>query len=216
VRRANPLGMLFQMRKLPVVRGVLAALFLWQIAHQVMPSTWSYYTMFRFRWSEALVGASFAFVGVVMATSQATLPRLLVPRLGEARAVLLGLTVGGLGFLGYGLATRGWMMFALLLSWFVGAMVMPATNAFMSHRVPPGTQGELQGAVAGLYSLSSIVGPPVMTQLFGYFSAETARVRVPGAAFFFAWALSTGSLALFWRAVRPTLLEAATADPSGR
>ena len=204
-RRANPLGTLLQMRKLPVVRGVLAALFLWQIAHQVMPSTWSYYTMFRFGWSEALVGASFAFVGVVMATSQATLPRMLVPRLGEARSVMLGLTIGGLGFLGYGFATRGWMMFALLLTWFVGAVVMPATNAFMSHRVPAGTMGELQGAVACLYSLSTIVGPPLMTQLFGYFSADTAPVHVPGAAFFFAWALSAASLLVFWRAVRPTL-----------
>ena len=215
-RRANPLGTLLQMRKLPVVRDVLAALFLWQIAHQVMPSTWSYYTMFRFGWSEALVGASFAFVGAVMAASQATLPRLLVPRIGEARAVMLGLTVGGFGFLGYGLATRGFMMFALLLTWFVGAVVMPATNAFMSHRVPAGTQGELQGAVAGLYSLSSIVGPPLMTQLFGYFSADTAPIHAPGAAFFFAWALSGASLALFWRAVRPTLADPGTPDPSRR
>jgi DHA1 family tetracycline resistance protein-like MFS transporter len=202
-RRANPLGTLVQMRKLPVVRGVLLALFLWQLAHQVMPSTWSYYTIYRFGWSEALVGASFAFVGVVMMASQATLPRLLVPRIGEARAVKLGLTIGGLGFLGYGLATRGWMMFALLLTWFVGAIVMPATNAFLSHHVPGGTMGELQGAVASLYSLSTIVGPPLMTQLFGYFSADAAPLRLPGAAFVFAFALSAGSLALFQRAVRP-------------
>jgi DHA1 family tetracycline resistance protein-like MFS transporter len=203
-KRANPLGTLVQMRKLPVVRGVLVALFLWQLAHQVMPSTWSYYTMFRFGWSEAVVGASLAVVGAVMAVSQATLPSLLVPRLGEARAVMLGVTIGGLGFLGYGLATRGWMMFALLLTWFVGAVVMPATNAFMSHRMPAGTMGELQGAVACLYSLSTILGPPLMTQLFGYFSAEKAPIHVPGAAFFFAWTLSAASLLVFWRAVRPT------------
>jgi DHA1 family tetracycline resistance protein-like MFS transporter len=181
-----------------------------------MPSTWSYYTMFRFGWSEAVVGASFAFVGLIMATSQATLPRWLVPRVGEARAVMLGLAVGGLGFLGYGLATRGWMMFALLLTWFVGAVVMPATNAFMSHRVPAGTQGELQGAVAGLYSLSTILGPPLMTQLFGYFSAETAKVHLPGAAFLFAFVLSAGSLLLFRRAVRPAVAGASRTDSSLR
>jgi len=95
------------------------------------------------------------------------------------------------------------MMFALLLTWFVGAVVMPATNAFMSHRVPAGTVGELQGAVASLYSLSTIIGPPLMTQLFGYFSGERAPLRLPGAAFFCAFALSAASLLLFRRAVEP-------------
>jgi DHA1 family tetracycline resistance protein-like MFS transporter len=141
-------------------------------------------------------------VGLVMAASQATLPRLLVPRLGEARCATIGLLIGGAGFVGYGLATRGWMMFALLLTWFFGAVVMPATNALMSRRMPVGAQGELQGAVASLYSLSTIVGPPLMTQLFGFFSAEAAPIRIPGAAFFCAAGLSAGSLLLFQRAVR--------------
>jgi DHA1 family tetracycline resistance protein-like MFS transporter len=201
-KRANPLGTLLQIRKYPVVLGLLTALFLWQIAHQVMPSTWAYYTMFRFGWSEAIVGASLAFVGVIMAVSQATLPRLLIPRLGEATCATIGLTFGGLGFLGYGLATRGWMMFALMFTWFLGAIVMPSTQALMSHRIPPSAQGELQGGVASLYGLSSIIGPPVMTQLFGYFSSDAAPVHAPGAAFLFAAALAAGSLMLFRRAVR--------------
>lgn len=200
--RANPLGTLVQIRKYPVVLGLLTALFLWQLAHQVMPSTWAYYTMFKFGWSEAIVGASLAFVGLVMAVSQATLPRLLTPRLGEAACVTLGLVSGGLGFVGFGLATKGWMMFALMLSWFFAALVMPSTNALMSHRIPPGAQGELQGGVASLYSLSSIIGPPLMTQLFGYFTSDTAPAHVPGAAFLCAAALTAGSLALFRRAVR--------------
>jgi MFS transporter, DHA1 family, tetracycline resistance protein len=201
-KRANPLGTLMQIRQYPVVLGLLTALFLWQLAHQVMPSTWAYYTMFRFGWSEAIVGASLAFVGVIMAASQATLPRLLIPRLGEATCATIGLTSGGLGFLGYGLATRGWMMFALMFTWFLAAIVMPSTQALMSHRIPPSAQGELQGGVASLYSLSSILGPPMMTQLFGYFSSDAAPVHVPGAAFLFAVLLTAGSLILFRRAVR--------------
>jgi MFS transporter, DHA1 family, tetracycline resistance protein len=201
-KRANPLGTLMQIRKHPVVLGLLTALFLWQIAHQVMPSTWAYYTMFRFGWSEAIVGASLAFVGVIMAASQATLPRLLIPRLGEAACATIGLTAGGLGFIGYGLAAHGWMMFALMFTWFLGAIVMPSTQALMSHRIPPSAQGELQGGVASLYSLSSIIGPPLMTQLFGYFSSDAAPVHLPGAAFLFAAALTAGSLMLFRRAVR--------------
>jgi DHA1 family tetracycline resistance protein-like MFS transporter len=200
--RANPLGTLMQMQKYPVVLGLLAALFAWQLAHQVMPSTWAYFTMFRFGWSEAVVGSSLAFVGVIMAASQATLPRLLVPRLGEARCATIGLVFGALGFLGYALATKTWMMFALMLTWFFGALVMPSTNSLMSQFVPATAQGELQGGVASLFGLSSIIGPPLMTQLFSYFSSDSAPVPFPGAAFACAALLSVASLVLFRRALR--------------
>src|SRR6266478_3029596 len=88
LRRANPLGTLLQIRKYPSVIGLLQVLFLWQLAHQVFPSTWAYYTMLKFNWSEWEVGISLAFVGTIMAFSTAGMTRLLVPRLGEQRAAL--------------------------------------------------------------------------------------------------------------------------------
>jgi DHA1 family tetracycline resistance protein-like MFS transporter len=211
-KRANPLGTLVQLRKYPVVLGLLSALFLWQLAHQVMPSTWSYYTMYRFGWSEAIVGASLAFAGIVMAASQATLPRLMVPKFGEATCASIGLTFGALGFLGYAFATRGWMMFALLVSWFFGAVTMPSLNALMSRRIPPTAQGELQGGVASLMSLSAIVAPPVMTKLFAYFSSAHAPIRLPGAAFLSASLLAFTGLMLFRRAVGQADLRSASAE----
>jgi DHA1 family tetracycline resistance protein-like MFS transporter len=201
-RRANPLGTLLQMRKHPVVLGLLGALFLWMVAHQVMPSTWTFYTKFRFGWSEAMIGASLAAAGVVMAVSQATLMRVLVPRLGERRTALTGIAVASVGYFGYGIATAGWMMFAWLGTWLLGALVMPSTNALMSHRVEKSAQGELQGAVASLFGLSSIVGPPLMTQLFGRFSAPDAPLHLPGAAFFASTLLAWTSFALYYRATR--------------
>jgi len=201
-RRANPLGTLLQMRKHPVVLGLLGALFLWMVAHQVMPATWTFYTKFRFGWSEMMIGASLAAAGVVMAVSQATLMRVLVPRLGERRTALAGIAVASVGYLGYGIATASWMMFAWLVTWFLGALVMPSTNALMSHRVEKSAQGELQGAVAGLFSLSSIVGPPLMTQLFGRFSAADAPVQLPGAAFFASALLAWISFAVYYRATK--------------
>ena len=158
IARANPLGALIQMRRHPTVVGTLGALFLWMVAHQVMPSTWAFYTKFRFGWSEATIGASLALAGAVMAASQASLLRILVPRLGERRAALTGIVMACVGYVGYATASAGWMMFAWLGTWFFGAMVMPSTNALLTHRVPPDSQGELQGAVACLFSLSSIVG----------------------------------------------------------
>jgi DHA1 family tetracycline resistance protein-like MFS transporter len=213
-RRANPLGTLLQMRRHPVVLGVLGALFLWMLGHQVMPATWAYYTKFRFGWSETMIGLSLALAGVVMATSQAVVLRLLVPRLGERRAALTGITIACIGYLGYATATRGWMMFAWLATWFFGAIVMPSTNALMSHKVAPDAQGELQGAVACLFSLSSIVGPPLMSQLFGHFTEPGTPVVIPGISFFAAAALALTSLGIYWAATREPAARIAAA-PGG-
>ena len=210
-KRANPLGTLAQMRRHPVVLGLLGSLFLWMLAQQVMPTTWSFYTTYRFGWSPRTIGASLAIVGLIMAVSQATLLRLIVPRL-ERRAALIGIAIAGVGYVGYATATASWMMFAWLVTWFFGATVMPTTNGLMSHRVTADAQGELQGAVASLYSLSSIVGPPLMSQLFGRFSAATAPVYLPGAAFFAAAALTTTCYALYWSVTRGRAVSAPKAE----
>lgn len=206
--RANPLGTLLHLRKQRVVSGLLTALFLWMVGHQVMPATWSFYTKFRFGWSEGMIGVSLALAGVIIVVSQMTLLRYLVPRLGERRAALMGILIAAVGYFGYGTATEGWMMFAWLATWFFGATVSPITNALMSHRVTADAQGELQGAVASLYSLSSIIGPPLMAQLFGRFSAPEAPIHVPGAAFFAAAILAMGSFVIYWAVTR----EGVTAD----
>jgi DHA1 family tetracycline resistance protein-like MFS transporter len=215
-RRANPLGTLNQMRKHPVVLGLLGALFLWGLGNQVMPTTWAFYTKFRFGWSEATIGASFAVVGLVMFSSQAIVMRFLVPRLGERRAAAIGIASGMAGYAGFGLATAGWVMFAWLVSWFFAAIVMPTTVALMSHRISPDAQGELQGAVASLFSLSAILGPPLMSHLFARFTAPESSVHVPGAAFLAAAALALGSLVLFWLSTRRAEAEpGAAASESG-
>ena len=211
-RRANPLGTLAQMRKHPVVLGLLAALFLWGVANQVMPTTWAFYTKFRFGWSEAMIGASLAVAGLVMVSSQATMMRYVVPKLGERKASIIGILGGMAAYLGFGLATAGWMMFAALSGWFFGALVMPTVNALMSHRIARDAQGELQGAVASLFSLSAIIGPPLMTHLFARFTAPGAGIHVPGAAFIAAAALAAGCLAIFLISTRETVVEPAARE----
>jgi MFS transporter, DHA1 family, tetracycline resistance protein len=214
-RRANPLGMLAQLHRQRTVLGLLVALFLWMLANQVMPATWSFYTKFRFGWSEATIGASLAVAGVVMATAQAGVLRILVPRVGERRTALAGITVGTVGYLGYAAATKGWMMFAWLGTWLFGALVMPVTNALMSHRVGPDAQGELQGAVASLFSLSSILGPPLMTQLFGRFADPHAALHLPGAAFVAAGVLAATAGVIYSFVTRARAAPPVSANPVG-
>jgi DHA1 family tetracycline resistance protein-like MFS transporter len=193
-RRANPAGTLLRMRAHPEVFALLTAMFLWAVANQVFPSTWAYFTMLQYGWTEALVGASLAYVGVVMVTAQGTLPRLVVPRLGEYRTAVIAVISGAVGYSAFALATQGWMTFVIMLSWLLGGLALPTIQALMSHRVEPEAQGELQGAVASLRSLAAIVGPPAMTQLFRAFTATEAPVHFPGAAFAFAALLAFSSL----------------------
>ena len=80
-----------------------------------------------------------------------------------------------IAYLGYAFAAQGWMMYVVLAqSTFIFALTYPSMNALASQQIPANAQGELQGAVACLYSLSSIFGPPLMTQIFGYFSSARA------------------------------------------
>jgi len=197
LKRANPLGTLLQMRKYPAVLGIAGAVFLWQLSHQVLPSTWAYFTMYRFGWSEAAVGASLAFAGAALVIGQGVLARRLIPALGgERRAAVVGLLTGAAAYVGYATATAGWMVYAWMLTWFVVCLAYPSMNALMSRQIPPSAQGELQGGVASIYSLSSIVGPPIMTQLFGYFSSSRAPFRFPGAAFAASALMALGSVTL--------------------
>ncbi|HEY6823146.1 MAG TPA: TCR/Tet family MFS transporter [Steroidobacteraceae bacterium] len=203
--RANPLGTLMQMRRYPAVLLALGALFLWQLAHQVLPGTWAFYTISKFHWSSAQVGGSLAFVGLLMALSQGVLTRVLIPWLGgERRAALAGMLAALLAYIGYAFATQGWMMYVVGLTTFLFALTYPSMNALASQQIPANAQGELQGAVASLGSLSAIVGPPLMTQIFGHFSDPTASVYFPGAAFLTAAALTVLCAMLFLRVLRLT------------
>jgi DHA1 family tetracycline resistance protein-like MFS transporter len=203
--RANPLGTVHQLKRYPALLWMLGSLFLWQLGHQVLPTTWAFYTIAKFNWTPAQVGSSLAFVGVVMAVAQGLLSRVLIPRLGgERRAAALGLTVAFFTYLGYGFAAQGWMMYAVSVTTLVVALAYPSMNAIMSQQIPANAQGELQGAVASASSLSSIIGPPLMTQIFGYFSGPAAPVHFPGAAFVAAAGLTAASGALYARTIRIT------------
>lgn len=201
LRRANVLGTFAQMRRIPGIPVLLSAMFAWQLGHMALQSTWSYYTMFRFGWSELGVGASLAAVGLMGAFVQGVLTRSLIPRWGEARAALIGFVMGCAGYVAFAFASSGWMMYAAIVVYCLAGLVHPSLNAKMSKRIATDAQGELQGAVASTYGLCAVIGPPLMTHIFQYFSRPDAIVHVPGAAFLLAAALGMLACGLFLRAL---------------
>jgi DHA1 family tetracycline resistance protein-like MFS transporter len=197
LRRANPIGALVQMRRYPVIVGLFGTLVLYMIAHDASPATWSYYTMLKFGWTEREVGYSMGAVGLGVTLVQGFLIRVAIPRLGEMRAVYLGYAVMSLAFAGFAFASAGWMMYAFIVPLSVGGLATPALRGIMSNRVPANAQGELQGAIGSAMSLTAIVAPLFMTQLFGYFSSDAAPLYFPGAPFLTASVLLLGAIAVF-------------------
>ncbi len=201
-RRANPLGALEQIRNFPVVMGLAGVLFLYQMGHQVNPSVWSFYTMEKFGWSPLEVGYSLAFVGLMIVGVQGGLTRRIIPRIGEVRSAYVGLSVAAIGYLGFAYAPNGWILCAWLAPWAFCGLTMPSIQGIMTRTVSASQQGELQGAVGSLASLTTIIAPPLLTQLFGYFSADTAPIYFPGAPFVAAAIVTALAMLLFWRATQ--------------
>jgi DHA1 family tetracycline resistance protein-like MFS transporter len=182
-KRANPVGSLLHLKKYPAVAGLIVSLTLIYIGSHAVNSTWSYYTMEKFKWDSDMVGYSLAFVGFMIALVQGGLIRVAIPKLGQARSLFIGLLMYTIGMFLFAFAASTWMMFAFCFIYCLGGIAGPALQGIISTHVPPTEQGELQGAMTSLMSATSIVGPLLMTSLFAVFIAKDAIVYFPGAPF---------------------------------
>lgn len=182
-KRANPVGSLLHLKKYPSLSWLFVAFSLIYIAAHAVQSNWSFYVMYLFNWSEGMVGLSLALVGLLVGGVQGGLIRVVNPWLGDRRSVYIGLILYGIGLLLFGLANKSWMMFAFLVPYCLGGIAGPALQSIITGQVPPNEQGELQGALTSMMSLTTIVGPPVMTGLFALFTSENAPLHLPGVPF---------------------------------
>ena len=210
--RANPLGTFNQLWRYPVVLGLVFAYFFYMMGHHSLPSVWSYFAIEKFDWSSRDIGISLGAVGVCMIVVQAWLIRYVLDRFGTGRTAYIGLVATILSFVGYALVPYGWMIYGIIVLGAAQGFVAPSVQALMSGRIPPDAQGELQGALASVSSLVSILSPPFMTQTFAYFSAGGAPLYFPGAPFIAAALFTLLGLIAFMRA----LVGVAKPEVSGR
>ena len=200
-KRANPIGSLLSLRRYPIILSLVASLICIYVAGHANQSTWTYITMMKFNWDERWVGYSLAFVGLMTGIVQGGLTRILIPKLGQRNSVFIGLGLYAVGFLLFAFATQGWMMFAFMIPFSLGGIAGPSLQGIISGQVPDNEQGELQGALTSLISLTSIIGPLLMTYLFAYFTAPAAAVQFPGAPFLMGAVLSLVSMLLAMRSL---------------
>lgn len=183
IKKINPFTSLFQLKKYESVVGLAVSLFLIYFAAQAVQSVWTYYTMYKFNWSESSIGISLGVVGFLFALVQGGLIRVINPKLGNERSIWIGLILYSIGLIFFAFASKGWMMYAFLVPYCLGGIAGPALQGHMSNSVPANEQGNLQGGLTSLMSLSSVFGPWTMTWVFHYFTSPAAPFQFPGAPY---------------------------------
>ena len=195
--RANPLGSLRQLRKLPGIGPMLLVFFIYQVAFIVYPAVWSYFGKERFGWDPQTIGLSLALFGIMLAIVQGGLIRPIMRMLGERGTVLYGHVFDILAFLALAFVTNGTLALILTPLAAFAAVITPALQGIMSKAVGADAQGELQGALTSLSALAMIFSPMMMTATFATFTTEGAAFYLPGAPFLLSAALIVVGLVVF-------------------
>lgn len=182
-KKANPVGGLLNLRQFPGVLSFVVPYFLIYLAGYAVQSTWTFYTMYRFEWDEAMVGYSLALVGVVVALVQGGLVRVVVRWFGQYFTILFGMGMWILGMFLFASASQGWMIFVFIIPYCLGGVATPTLQGLISNQVSDKVQGQLQGVLTSVVSLTSVIGPPVMTYIFYIFTSESTPFDFPGAPF---------------------------------
>lgn len=182
-RRANPLGALKQMRKYKGIGWIGLVFFLMALGHMMYPAVWSFVSSYRYGWSERQIGFSLGVFGLGGALVMAlVLPRV-IPRLGEWRTAAIGLGFTAIAAFGYAAAWQGWMIYAVIVATCLEALADPPLRSLAAAKVPPDAQGELQGAMTSLFSITSIITPLLYTGIFAWFTGPSAPVTFAGAPY---------------------------------
>jgi DHA1 family tetracycline resistance protein-like MFS transporter len=182
-KRANPVGAFVNLKKYPQLIGLMLSIFILYVASHAVQSNWSYFTMYKLGWDEKMVGISLGVIGLLVGVVQGGLIRWINPKLGNEKSIYVGMALYTIGMFLFAFASESWMMFAFLVPYCLGGIAGPALQAVVSADVPPSEQGEIQGTMTSLMSASSIIGPPLMSMVFYYFTHKGAPFQFAGAPF---------------------------------
>ena len=201
--KMNPLASIRRLHAYPLVAGLAVVYLFGSLAQRGLENVWVLHASFRYGWSMQANGLTLALVGGMAILVQGFMIKPTVARLGERRTIILGLSMSMLTFLGYGLASEGWMVLATIVCGALAGVAMPAIQGLVAGTVNPFDQGKIQGALTSLMSLTSIFSPLIFTAgLFSFFTSTTAPIRLPGAPFFLGSLLFGVSLVVLVRLFR--------------
>lgn len=197
-KRANPVGALLTVRKLPGLLPISAVYLAWQLASLIYPMTWSYFTIGRYGWSNAMIGLSLALMGVSMALTQIFFSARIIARFGERRTATIGMVGGALGMIAFAITTNGWLAFAMMPFIAVQSLVHPCLTAMMSRRADATNQGEVQGFASSVMAVGSVIAPLLFNPALSWFTGPKAPFQFYGIAFVMAAIFALAGLAILF------------------
>ena len=206
--RANPVGSLVLLRSHSELWKLATLQLLAYISHEVF-TIWALYAIYRFAWNQTSIGISLAVVGVCTAAISGGLTGKVVAWLGERRTLYIGQFFGAVGMIVAGLARSGAVYVASIPIISLWNISFPAAQGMMTHRVSEREQGELQGAISSLRSVSFLIGPGLFSWTFAFFINPKHSIQAPGAPYYLAAALLFTAMLLALRVEQPEMTETA-------
>ena len=188
-RRANPVTSLRGLAGLKGVGPLVFVIALVGLAQFMLHMSWVLYTKFKFGWGPGEVGWSLFAVGVVSAFSQGVLLKPLLARFTPQQLAVTGMLVGAVSYLGFGLASKGWMMYLVISLGLLGGAAQAAMQSIISNAADSTRQGQTMGAVASLNSLMAVLAPVIALELLRWVSHRPAGDLLIGLPFFVCSAL---------------------------
>ena len=174
---------LVSLRNYKGVLLLIVAFFLANLAGQALPSTWSYYGIERYDWSPQEIGISLMVVGLLVAIAQGFLVGIVVKKIGKKRTVIIGFLLWTIGMFLFSQASQPWMLYAFLIPYAFGGIAGPTIQGIISNQVSEKEQGNLQGAITGLVSVTAILGQLIFSPVFYYFIRPETEIYFPGAPY---------------------------------
>ncbi len=183
-RRANPVAALKRLNRYPAISGLVSAFTLVYIASKAVETVLAFFLIEKFKWSMSSISSLGIFIGVLLIGIQGGLIRLIIPKLGQERSIVTGLLFYAIGLTLIAFATQGWQMYLFMIPYCLGGISGPALQGLMTSKVEANEQGELQGGLNSLVSITTVIGPLLMSSLFAHFTnPKTSSIYFPGAPY---------------------------------
>jgi DHA1 family tetracycline resistance protein-like MFS transporter len=195
-KTANPLTAFSLIKKYGTLYRLLAGFFILYVASYVVVSIWPFFTALKFHWTEFQIGISLSIFGLLITVVQAVATDYFTKRIGDWKTVRLGILFYLAGMVIFAFTDHVLVLYLAMIPYCLGGIVLPAIQSIFSASVEKSEQGEIQGILTSAASASAIVGPPLLTSTFAYFTGESAPFYFAGAAFLLAAILFIISLFL--------------------